>query len=89
VVSESYSGYPTILTQSGPALFALPPETFLHTGHANDPTVGAEARSSDQGSRAGLIAAMRVSRLAADADVAVAIASRVSYLRHSRQGRRE
>jgi len=42
---RSYSAYPTILDSIRTRLFALPPETVVHTGHGDDTTVGAEAPS--------------------------------------------
>ena len=44
---RSYSDYPTILDSIRTRLFALPPETVVHTGHGDDTTVGAEAPSYD------------------------------------------
>jgi len=45
---RSYSDYPTILDSIRTRLFALPPETVVHTGHGDDTTVGAEAPSYDE-----------------------------------------
>lgn len=45
---RSYSDYPTILDSIRTRLFALPPETVVHTGHGNDTTIGAEAPSYDE-----------------------------------------
>ena len=44
---RSYSDYPTILSSIRTRLFALPPETVVHTGHGDDTTVAAEAPSYD------------------------------------------
>ncbi len=40
---RSYSDYPTILDSIRTRLFALPPETVVHTGHGDDTSIGAEA----------------------------------------------
>ncbi len=45
---RSYSDYPTILDSIRTRLFALPPETVVHTGHGDSTTVGAEAPSYDE-----------------------------------------
>ena len=50
---RSYSDYPTILSSIRTRLFALPPETVVHTGHGPDTTVGAEAPSYDEWVRRG------------------------------------
>ena len=50
---RSYSDYPTILDSIRTRLFALPPETVVHTGHGDDTTVGAEAPSYDEWVRRG------------------------------------
>ncbi|HEX5294720.1 MAG TPA: MBL fold metallo-hydrolase, partial [Streptosporangiaceae bacterium] len=42
---RSYSDRPTILASIRGALFALPPETVVHTGHGEDTTIGAEAEA--------------------------------------------
>jgi glyoxylase-like metal-dependent hydrolase (beta-lactamase superfamily II) len=45
---RSYSDYPTILDSIRTRLFALPPETVVHTGHGDSTTVAAEAPSYDE-----------------------------------------
>ncbi len=45
---RSYSSFPTILDSIRTRLFALPPETVVHTGHGDSTTVGAEAPSFDE-----------------------------------------
>ncbi|GAC1444078.1 MAG: MBL fold metallo-hydrolase [Mycobacteriales bacterium] len=45
---RSYSDYPTILDSIRTRLFALPPETVVHTGHGDNTSVGAEAPSYDE-----------------------------------------
>jgi glyoxylase-like metal-dependent hydrolase (beta-lactamase superfamily II) len=50
---RSYSDYPTILDSIRTRLFALPPETVVHTGHGDDTSVGAEAPSYDEWVRRG------------------------------------
>jgi glyoxylase-like metal-dependent hydrolase (beta-lactamase superfamily II) len=45
---RSYSDYPTILASIRAALFTLPPETRVLTGHGDETTVGAEAPSYDE-----------------------------------------
>ena len=45
---RSYSDYPTILDSIRDALFVLPPETRVLTGHGDQTTVGAEAPSYDE-----------------------------------------
>jgi glyoxylase-like metal-dependent hydrolase (beta-lactamase superfamily II) len=42
---RSYSDRPTILASIRGPLFALPPQTVVHTGHGEDTTIGAEAES--------------------------------------------
>ena len=42
---RSYSDEPTILASIRGTLFALPPETVVHTGHGEDTTIGAEAEA--------------------------------------------
>ena len=49
---RSYSDYPTILDSIRTRLFALPPETVVHTGHGGSTSVGAEAPSYDEWVRA-------------------------------------
>jgi len=50
---RSYSDYGTILDSIRTRLFALPPETVVHTGHGDDTSVGAEAPSYDEWVRKG------------------------------------
>jgi len=50
---RSYSDYGTILDSIRTRLFALPPETVVHTGHGDDTTVAAEAPSYDAWVRRG------------------------------------
>ena len=45
---RSYSDYPTILSSIRQRLFALPPETVVHTGHGADTTIATEAPSYDE-----------------------------------------
>ena len=45
---RSYSDYPTILDSIRTRLFALPPETVVHTGHGDSTSVAAEAPSYDE-----------------------------------------
>ena len=42
---RSYSDEPAILASIRGTLFALPPETVVHTGHGEDTTIGAEAEA--------------------------------------------
>ena len=42
---RSYSSQPAILASVRGTLFALPPETVVHTGHGEDTTIGAEAEA--------------------------------------------
>ena len=42
---RSFSDRPTILASIRGTLFALPPETVVHTGHGEDTTIGAEAQA--------------------------------------------
>jgi len=50
---RSYSDYGTILDSIRTRLFALPPETVVHTGHGDDTSVAAEAPSYDEWVRRG------------------------------------
>ena len=50
---RSYSDYGTILDSIRTRLFALPPETVVHTGHGDDTSVGVEAPSYDEWVRRG------------------------------------
>jgi glyoxylase-like metal-dependent hydrolase (beta-lactamase superfamily II) len=43
---RSYSDYDTIVASIRDRLFALPPETVVHTGHGPDTTIGAEAAAA-------------------------------------------
>ncbi len=45
---RSFSDYPTILSSIRQRLFALPPETVVHTGHGPDTTIAREAPSYDE-----------------------------------------
>ena len=40
---RSYSDFPTIIDSIRDRLFTLPEDTFVHTGHGDATTVGAEA----------------------------------------------
>jgi glyoxylase-like metal-dependent hydrolase (beta-lactamase superfamily II) len=42
---RSYASRPAILASIRGTLFALPPETVVHTGHGEDTTIGAEAEA--------------------------------------------
>ena len=42
---RSYSDEPAILASIRGTLFALPPETVVHTGHGEDTTIGADAEA--------------------------------------------
>lgn len=44
---RSYSDFPTILDSIEKRLFALPPDTVVHTGHGEDTTIGAESPQLD------------------------------------------
>ncbi len=45
---RSFSDFPTIVASIRQRLLTLPGDTVVHTGHGEDTTIGAEARSADE-----------------------------------------